>query len=59
MKALVVLIVEIFVGVLLAGMLAPLIVVALPSDARGPAIPLGVAILCVAAVLFLRRWPDR
>ena len=47
--------VSVLVGLLLAGPLAALTLVALPEPWRGPAVPWAVAALAVALVVFVRQ----
>jgi uncharacterized membrane protein YccC len=52
--------INVLVGVLLAGPLAALALVAVPEQWRGPAVPLAVVALTIALVVFVRRprWPS-
>jgi hypothetical protein len=49
------LLLDVVIGVLLAGVVAPLALAALPPEARGNSILLIVAVACIVLVAVLRR----
>jgi len=49
------LLLDVVLGVLLAGVVAPLALMALPAPARGPGVLAGVAIACIVAVSIFRH----
>jgi hypothetical protein len=49
------LVVDVVLGVVLAGVIAPLALVALPDPVRGPNVLLIVAVSCIVAVSIFRR----
>jgi hypothetical protein len=52
-------ILDVGVGLLLAGAVAPLVLVVLPAVARGRAFLFAISVACIVAMSLVRRWATR